>query len=51
MGSVVLDNEGDAWQRTSNGWDCVAGDDYHTEWSWEMLTGAYSVQVVYLKTD
>lgn len=39
-GSIVLDNEGDAWQRNaSRGWVCVVRDDASdfTQHSWEDL--------------
>lgn len=47
MGSVVLDSDGDAWQRQSNGWNCAVDSTINSGWSWLQLTRDYTLRLIY----
>lgn len=47
MGSVVLDSDGDAWQRQGIGWNCAMASDVHSGWPWQKLTSNYTLRLIY----
>lgn len=50
-GSVVMDDSGDAWQRTHEGWTCTSsGSSMYRDWSWNKLRDEYCLRLLY-KSD
>jgi hypothetical protein len=54
IGSVILDEDGDAWQRDADGWSLAlrTRDSEKYDWSWDMLVEDYGVsKVIYEPED
>lgn len=50
MGSVVLDSDGDVWQRDHGGWNCAnGGGGSYNGWSWQKLSRDYTLRLLYRK--
>jgi hypothetical protein len=48
IGSIVLDDSDDAWQRNYNGWTCAyVSDSDYKDWSWEKLSNRYALRLIY----
>lgn len=47
VGSVVLDDTKDVWQRDCDGWTCAVGDGggFHA-WTWKRLRGLYTLRLL-----
>lgn len=47
FGSIVMDGDGDAWQRQTEGWNCAHWGSEYRNWSWNRLVGTLTLRLIY----